>query len=131
MPPTPSPDDVLARYGNWFHGDDDLFAHCLIRRSRECVLIFQGIQVVTVKLHRAPEAEHEHLVDLLEQGIPAGWPQASYQGYNFITDAEGPDANEIAVWGVQGGDNRPPGQYYAAPASSEVAALVKQIAQVD
>jgi hypothetical protein len=131
MPTTPSPEDVLARYGNWYHGADDLFAHCLIRRSRECVLIFQGSEVVTVKLHQAPAGEHEHLVDLLDQPIPAAWPQASYQGFNFITDPEGPAANEIAVYGVQPGDNRPPGQYYAAPADSEVAAVVKQIAQVD
>jgi hypothetical protein len=131
MPPNPSPDDVLARYGNWFQGADDLFAHCLIRRSRECVLIFQGSQVVTVKIHRAPEGEHEHLVDLLEAPIDPSWPHASYLGYNFITDPEGPAASEIAVWGVQTADNQPPGQYYAAPASSEVGALVKQIAQVD
>jgi hypothetical protein len=126
-----SPNDVLARYGAWYHGDDDLFAHCLILRGGQCALLFQGLQTVTVKLFRAPKAKHERLVALLKQPIPSGWPNASYAGYNFITDAEGPSASEIAVWGVQPGDNRPPGQYYAAPATSEVGQLVKAIAKID
>lgn len=28
-----SPTDVIARYGNWYRGDADLFAHCFVRRS--------------------------------------------------------------------------------------------------
>lgn len=28
-----SPNDVVARYGNWYRGDADLFAHCFVRRS--------------------------------------------------------------------------------------------------
>jgi hypothetical protein len=131
MPPPSSPDDVLARYGNYYHGDDDLFAHCLILRNGHCALIFQGLEVVTVKYHRAPDSEHDQLVNLLAQPIPAAWPPASYQGYNFITDPEGPDASEIAVYGVQASDTRPPGEYYAAPAGSAAADLVKLIAQVD
>ena len=32
-----SPNDVIARYGNFYRGDDDLFAHCLVRRrGRSC-----------------------------------------------------------------------------------------------
>ena len=84
-----SPNDVLARYGAWYHGDDDLFAHCLILRGGQCTLLFQGLQTVTVKLFRAPKAKHERLVALLKQPIPSGWPNASYAGYNFITDAWG------------------------------------------
>lgn len=130
MPPS-SPIDVLARYGNFYHGDDDLFAHCLILRNGHCALIFQGIQVVTVEYRKAHAGEHEQLVDLLQQPVPASWQPASYQGYNFITDPEGPNANEIAVYGVQPGDTRPPGEYYAAPPGSQIADLVKLIAQVD
>lgn len=41
---------------------------------------------------------------------PAAWAQSSYDnaGYNFITNAEGPNAREIAVYGKQ------PGQTLAA-----------------
>jgi hypothetical protein len=127
----PSPNDVIARYGYWSHGDDDLFAHCLVRRSGQSVLLFQGLQTVTLRLFDPDEEKHRHLAELLEQPIPGGWPKASYQGYNFITDPEGPDANEIAVYGVQPGDPRPPGQYYAAPADSEAGTLVKDIAKID
>jgi hypothetical protein len=126
-----SRNDVLARYGNFYHGDDDLFAHCFVLRSGQCVLLFQGLQVVTIKLVKAPAAKHRLLVKLLKKPIPTSWGQASYLGYNFVTDAEGPNANEIAVFGTQPGDNRPPGEYYAAPADSEVGLLVKAIAKVD
>lgn len=126
-----SPTDVLARYGNYYHGDDDLFAHCFVLRSGQCVLLFQGLQTVTVKLFKAPAAKHRQLAKLLKQPIPVGWTTASYQGFNFVTDPEAPNASEIAVYGVQQGDNRPPGEYYAAPADSEVGQLVKAIAKVD
>lgn len=134
MPPPPQPPNscnVLARYGNFYHGDDDLFAHCLILRNGHCIRLFQGLAVVTATYDRAPDAEHDQLVGLLAAGIPAGWPRASYGGYNFITDAQGPDANEIAVYGVQPGGSGPPGEYYAAQAGSQIADLVKTIAAVD
>jgi hypothetical protein len=126
-----SPNDVIARYGKWYHGDDDLFAHCFVRRSGKSLRLFQGLQTVTVQLFDPEEAKHRQLAELLEQPIPGGWPKASYQGYNFVTDPEGPDASEIAVYGVQPGDPRPPGEYYAAPADSDVAKLVKEIAKID
>jgi hypothetical protein len=45
-----SPNDVIARYGNWYRGSDDLFAHCFVRRSGQSVLLFQGLQTVTLQL---------------------------------------------------------------------------------
>jgi hypothetical protein len=125
-----SPNDVIARYGNWYHGDDDLFAHCFVRRSGQSLLLFQGLQVVSLRLFDPDEEKHRRLAELLEQPIPGGWPKASYQGYNFVTDPEGPNAAEIAVYAVQPGDPQPPGEYYAAPADSEVGKLVKQIAKI-
>jgi hypothetical protein len=126
-----SPHDVIARYGNWYHGDDDLFVHCFVRRSGQSLLLFQGLQTVSVQLFDPEEAKHRQLVELLEQPIPGGWPKASYQGYNFVTDPEGPNGSEIAVHGVQPADSRPPGEYYAAPADSDAGKLVKEIAQID
>jgi len=126
-----TPADVLARYGNFYRGDDDLFAHCFILRNGHCVLIFQGMEAVWIKVLKAPVAKHRQLVTLLRQPIPAAWSPASYQGYNFVTDPEGPNAKEIAVYGVQPGDTRPPGQYYAAPAITNIGTLVKAIAKVD
>jgi hypothetical protein len=126
-----SPNDVIARYGNWYRGDDDLFAHCFVRRSGQSLLLLQGLQTVSVQLFDPEEAKHRQLAELLEQPVPGGWPKASYQGYNFVTDPEGPNASEIAVHGVQPGDSRPPGEYYAAPADSDVGKLVKEIAKID
>jgi hypothetical protein len=126
-----SPNDVIARYGNWYRGDDDLFAHCFVRRSGQSVRLFQGLQTVTLQLFDPDEEKHRHLAELLEQPIPGAWPRASYQGYNFVTDPEGPNATEIAVHGVQPGDPSPPGQYYTAPADSEAGKLVKEIAKID
>jgi len=126
-----SPTDVIARYGNWYRGDADLFAHCFVRRSGQSVLLFQGLQTVSLQLFDPEEAKHRQLAELLEQPIPGGWPKASYQGYNFVTSPEGPTASEIAVYGMQPGDPRPPGEYYAAPADSDVGKLVKEIAKID
>ena len=73
MPPPPQPSsyNVLARYGNFYHGGDDLFAHCLILRNGHCIRLFQGLEVVTAPYDRAPDAEHDQLVSLLAAGIPA------------------------------------------------------------
>ena len=122
---------IVARYGAFYHGDDDLFAHCFILQDGQRVLLFQGLQMCTMAIHRAPEEKHEKLLELLEDPIPAAWPPASYSGYNFVNDPEGPQRSEIAVYGTQAGDPRPPGEYYAAPDSSEIGQLVKDIAQVD
>jgi hypothetical protein len=122
---------VLARYGSWFHGDDEKFAHCLVLENGERVLLFQGLRPVTVQIERAAERKHKRLVELLDSGIPADWPMASYAGYNFITDAEAPDSGEIAVFGVPiGGQTPADANYYAAPDDSEAGELVKEIAQI-
>src|SRR5437016_156285 len=123
-------DDVVARYGNWYRGDDDRFAHCLILRGGPSLLLFQGLQPVTARVAAAPAAKLRALVRLLNQPIPAAWPKASYSGYNFITDAEGAGAGEIAVLGVKPGEVRS-GQYYAAPPDSDVGKLVRAIAKID
>src|SRR5690349_9084561 len=107
-----TPNDVIARYGNWYRGSDDLFAHCFVRRSGQSILLFQGLQTVSLKLLDPPAAKHRQLAMLLKEPIPGEWLAASYQGYDFVTDPQGPNANEIAVYGVQPGDTRPPGQYY-------------------
>jgi hypothetical protein len=121
--------DFLARYGNWYKGDDESFAHCLILERGECVLLFQGLQVVTTKLVKAPAEEHAELVRLLKEPISPSWQKAAYSGYNFITNAEdAAAASEIAVYGTRPADGA---GYYAAPADSEVARLVKAIARID
>jgi hypothetical protein len=126
------PRDVVARYGNWFQGDDDLFAHCLILRDGKRARLFQGLQAVTVEVDRASEPDHRQLVDLLDVGIPPDWGAASYQGYNFITDPEGPDAREIAVYSVSAADSGElPGSYFVAPETSDIGELVKALSQVD
>jgi hypothetical protein len=130
---TSNQDDILARYGNWYKGSDDLFAYCFVMRNRHRILLFQGLEVVTMKHLEVPSKEHERLETLLAQPIPAGWPAVSYQGYNFVADPEAPgsDATQVAVYGVQPTDTRPPGQYYLAPVGDDVDKLVKAIAEID
>jgi hypothetical protein len=119
--------DVIARYGNWFKGDDDLFTHCLILRNGECRLLGQGLQVVTLSKFNAPAAKLRKLKAAIAV-TPSAWQNASYGGYNFITDAESPLAGEIAVYGKKVGGG--PG-YFVPAAGSEAEALVKAIAKID
>jgi hypothetical protein len=125
--------DVIARYGAWFKGSDDLFAHCLILKSGARILLMQGLQAVEVRRSEAASTPFRQLEEALAN-IPAGWAKASYQGYNFITDAESPLGGEIAVYGRHASD--PPDSplsfaYYAAPVGTPIADLVKAIAEID
>jgi hypothetical protein len=119
---------VIARYGNWYKGDDDFFTHCLILKNGHCWLLGQGLQQVTLKVFKARAAKFKQLKATLAS-IPAGWAAASYSGYNFITDAESPTASEIAVYGKQPGGSL--AGYFVPPAGSAVEALVKAIANID
>jgi hypothetical protein len=119
--------DVIARYGNWYRGADDLFTHCLILKNGQCWLLGQGLAAVTLRNFKAPASQFEKLAAALET-IPVEWAKSSYIGYNFITDAEGPAASEIAVYGVQ--DGSLPG-YFVSPLDSDAAKLVKEIADID
>ena len=118
---------VIARYGNWHHGDDDFFTHCLILKNGECWLLGQGLEQVTVRVFKARHSKFKQLKTALAS-IPAGWPTATYSGYNFITDAMGPTASEIAVFGKKPGSKI--GQYYVPPGGSKVETLVKAIANI-
>ena len=122
-------EDVIARYGNWYRGDDDLFTHCLILRNGRCWLLGQGLSTVTLRSFEAPDSQFKELTAALTT-IPASWATASYVGYNFITDAESPTAAEIAVFGVQPG-GASYGGYFVPPPDSEVAKLIKAIAGID
>ena len=121
---------VLARYGNWYHDDDDFFTHCLILKNGECWLLGQSLDEVFVGVFKARAGKFRQLKTALSS-IPAAWPQSSYDtnGYNFITDATGANANEIAVFCKQSGQTI--GQYYVPPAGSQVEALVTAIANID
>lgn len=119
---------VIARYGNWYRGDDDFFTHCLILNNGECWLLGQGLEQVTLRVFKAPISKFNQLKAALAS-IPAGWPSASYSGYNFITDAESATASEIAVYGKQPGGSL--AGYYVPPAGSNVETLVKAIARID
>ena len=119
---------VIARYGNWYHGDDDFFTHCLILKNGECWLLRQGLEQVTVRVFKARHSKFKQLKTALAS-IPAGWPTATYSGYNFITDAESSTASEIAVYGKKTGGSL--AGYFVPPAGSVVEGLVKAIAHID
>lgn len=119
---------VIARYGNWFHGDDDFFTHCLILKNGECWLLGQGLEQVYVRTFKANASKFAQLKAALSS-IPAAWPSSTYGGYNFITDAESPTANEIAVYGKKPGGSL--AGYFVPPSNSQVATLVKAIARID
>ena len=119
---------VIARYGTFYRGDDDLFVHCLILNNGECWLLGQGLQQVSVRVFKANQLKFKKLKDALTP-IPAAWPDSSYAGYNFITDAESSTAREIAVYGKKPGGSL--AGYFVPPAGSEVETLVKAIARID
>lgn len=119
---------VIARYGNWYRGDDDLFTHCLILKNGECLLLGQGLQQVSVRIFKAPHLKFKKLKAALAS-IPAAWPNSSYAGYNFITNAESSGASEIAVYGKKTGGAL--AGYFVPPAGSQVETLVKEIAHID
>jgi len=119
---------VIARYGNWYRGDDDLFTHCLILKNGECWLLGQGLQQVSVKVFKAHHSKFKKLKAALAS-IPAAWPNSSYSGYNFITDAESSGASEIAVYGKKPGGSL--AGYFVPPPGSVVETLVKAIAHID
>ena len=119
---------VIARYGNWYRGDDDLFTHCLILKNGECWLLGQVLEQVVLRLFKANALKFKQLKSALAS-IPASWPTASYSGYNFITDAESATASEVAVYGKKPGGSLP--GYFVPPAGSQVELLVKAIARID
>jgi hypothetical protein len=108
--------DVIARYGNFYRGDDDLFTHCLILRDGQCWLLGQGLRPVTLRNFKAPASQFKKLTAALAS-IPASWAKASYAGYNFITDAESATASEIAVYGAQPGGSLPGDFDYFVPST--------------
>jgi hypothetical protein len=119
---------VIARYGNWYHGDDDFFTHCLILKNGECWLLGQGLEQVTVRVFKANHAKFKQLKTALAT-IPAAWAAASYTGYDFITNALSATASEIAVYGKKTGGSLA-GYFVPAP-GSVVEGLVKAIAHID
>jgi hypothetical protein len=123
--------NVIARYGNFFQGDDDFFTHCLILDNGECWLLGQGLRPVTLRTFKAPAAKFKKLTDALATDIPAAWAEASYAGYNFITDAASPAATEIVVFGLKAGTPPALGSYFVPPPDSDIAKLVKEIADID
>ena len=127
----PKIQNVIARYGNFFQGSDDLFTYCLILDNGECWLLGQGLRPVTIRVFKAHGAKFKKLTAALPTSIPAEWAEASYTGYNFITDAESPSGTEIAVFGLKAGDSPALGRYFVPPPDSEVAKLVKEIARID
>jgi len=52
---------VLARYGNWYHDDDDFFTHCLILKNGECWLLGQGLSEAFVRAFKARTAKFRQL----------------------------------------------------------------------
>jgi hypothetical protein len=68
--------DVIARYGNFYRGDDDLFTHGLILRSGQCWLLGQGLRPVTLRSFKAPVSQFKKLTATLKT-IPASLAVAS------------------------------------------------------
>jgi len=117
--------EVVARYGNWYQGDDELFCHCLILRNGQLLWLTQGAPAVTIRQGTASAKTLAALLAALEK-LPKGSPKSSYAGTDFITDAD-----EVAVLGVREGDADKKRRYYAAHPGSEAARLVREISGID
>jgi hypothetical protein len=122
--------DVIARYGNWYEGDEEFFCHCLILRNGQLLWLTQGQPAVTVRHGMASAKSLAKLLSSLEK-LPNSWPKSRYAGYDFITDAQSQGSDEIAVLGVQDGDAHKAVRYYVAEPASEVGRLVKEMAGID
>jgi hypothetical protein len=104
------------------HQNDDCFTHCLILKNGKCWILGQGLEQVYLRVFKAPEAEFKKLKTALN-AVPAAWPLCRYGGFNFMTDAEGTNASQIAAYG-----KRPGGRlagYFVPPSSSQIEALVR------
>jgi hypothetical protein len=63
------PTDVVALYGNWVRGDDDLFTHFLILRNGECGPFGQRLRPVTSSKFKAPATKFEKLTRFLHRVV--------------------------------------------------------------
>ncbi len=128
--PTITRTDVLARYGGYYQGSDDLTANCLILADGRCVRVFQGIDPVAVSIDRAGTDAFERLLELLESPIPADWTLAPYEAddANFLPSPNEAGGGEVVVHGTQAGGIP---RYYVAPDGSDLAQVVKRIAAID
>lgn len=74
---------VIARYGNWFRGDDDFFTHVLILENGECWRLGQGLEVVKAHRFKAPARKIEPAEGAAEQysGCVAGFELLWIQFY--------------------------------------------------
>jgi len=125
---------VIAKYGNWYQGDDDLYAQCMVvstGRSAQREIIFQGMAVVSVSRASIPAAKLEAL-EKLRRTLSTESSPAPYSGYNFlkIDESAGPDIEILGqAPGVKG--NTSYDQYFNVSPQSDAAQAIKSICNID
>jgi hypothetical protein len=125
------PNDVIARCGNFYRGDDDLFAHCFVRRSGQSVLLFQGLQTVTLRLFDPDEGNTGTWPSCLSSRSRADGPKRATRATTSKPILKDPTRTRSRSTECSPGDPRRPGEYYVAPADSEVGEVFNDIAKID
>ena len=125
---------VIAKYGNWYQGDDDAYAQCMIlsdgtNAQRETII--QGMAGVTVETKSVPSDQLAAL-EKLRRPLPADSNLSSYTGYNFLQINEtGPADIEVLgqAPGVKG--NTAYDQYFTVTLASDAAKVIKTICDME
>jgi hypothetical protein len=125
---------VIAKYGNWYKGDDDLYAQCLILSDGKHAVreyVFQGMQAISVSRKNVSPGDLRKLENL-RRPLPSDSLLAPYNGYNFlqIDESAGPDFEVLGqAPGVKGDAGYD--QYFSVSPKSDVAGILRTICAME
>ena len=113
---------VLARYNNFYKGDDDYFAQCLVDNSGNVTIIGQGLQTIGIH-HLTATSKDLAMLKKAIKSLPKNTKNYGYTGYNFMD--LGADMNAgVVVSSVLSDGNF---GYVALDDKMDAAILVKKI----
>lgn len=117
--------EVLVRYNNWYNGDSDHFAQCLIDSRGTVTIIGQGLQAVDIK-HSVVASENLNSLKSLLKNFPVGAKEANYNAYDFMEVGESMEVSMSA--GYRKGHEF---KYFLVGDKTVLSNLVKGICKID
>jgi len=123
---------VIAKYENFYKGDDDLYAQCLIvsnGKKLQRQYIFQGLQAVSEKTKTVSDLQ-KNLLEGMRRNLSAKSVLAPYSGYDFLVMAKTPG---VVILGQAPGAkaNTESDQYFSVDPTSTAASVVKAICNME